>query len=55
MSSLAVGRLVPSYCRDGFYLKRQNTERDALSPEKRQKRVDEGRIGDAHPDYRLIP
>ncbi|KAI1338318.1 major facilitator superfamily domain-containing protein [Xylariaceae sp. FL0016] len=37
-----------------FYLKRQNDERERLSPEERQKWIDEGRTGDAHPDYRFI-
>ncbi len=37
-----------------LYLRRQNRERDALTPEDKQKWIDEGRTGDAHPDYRFI-
>ncbi|RDW60221.1 major facilitator superfamily-containing protein [Coleophoma crateriformis] len=37
-----------------FYLKRQNTTRDALTPEERQRWIDEGKTGDAHPDFRFI-
>ncbi|KAH8645496.1 major facilitator superfamily transporter [Xylariales sp. PMI_506] len=37
-----------------FYMKRQNTIREALSPEERQQWIDEGKTGDAHPDFRYI-
>jgi hypothetical protein len=37
-----------------FYLKRQNTIRDALTPEERQQWIDEGKTGDAHPDFRYV-
>jgi hypothetical protein len=37
-----------------MYLKRQNTIRENLTPEERQQWIDEGRDGDAHPDYKFI-
>ncbi|KAE9379536.1 MFS general substrate transporter [Stipitochalara longipes BDJ] len=37
-----------------LHLKRQNTVRDALSPEERQLWIDEGKVGDAHPDFRYM-
>ncbi|KAK5115813.1 hypothetical protein LTR85_009407 [Meristemomyces frigidus] len=37
-----------------IYLRRQNRIREALTPEQRQAWIDEGRTGDAHPDYRFI-
>ncbi|RDW84353.1 hypothetical protein BP6252_01943 [Coleophoma cylindrospora] len=37
-----------------FYLKKQNATRDALTPEERQRWIDEGKTGDAHPDFRFI-
>ncbi|KAH7027382.1 major facilitator superfamily domain-containing protein [Microdochium trichocladiopsis] len=36
------------------YLRRQNAIREALTPEERQLWIDQGRTGDAHPDYRFI-
>lgn len=36
------------------YLRRQNRIRDNLTTEERQAWIDEGRDGDAHPDYRFI-
>ena len=37
-----------------LHLKRQNMIRDALSPEERQKWIDEGKVGDGHPDFRFM-
>lgn len=37
-----------------MYLRKQNRIRDALTPEQRQRWIDEGRTGDAHPDFRYI-
>lgn len=37
-----------------LHLKRQNTVRDALAPEERQRWIDEGKVGDAHPDFRYM-
>lgn len=37
-----------------LYKKRQNSIRDALSLEERQQWIDQGRTGDAHPDFRFI-
>lgn len=36
------------------YLRRQNRIRESLSGEDRQRWIDQGRLGDAHPDYRFI-
>lgn len=35
-----------------FYLSRENSRREALSPEERQAEIDAGKDGDFHPDYR---
>ncbi|KAK3653400.1 hypothetical protein LTR56_004604 [Elasticomyces elasticus] len=37
-----------------FHLRKQNRIRDALTPEERQRWIDEGASGDFHPDYRYI-
>lgn len=37
-----------------FYLRRQNRIRDALTPEERMQWIEQGKTGDAHPDYRYI-
>jgi hypothetical protein len=37
-----------------LHLRRQNRVREALTPAQRQAWIDEGRSGDAHPDYRFI-
>jgi hypothetical protein len=36
------------------HLKRQNTTRHALGPEERKQWIDEGMVGDAHPDFRYM-
>jgi hypothetical protein len=36
------------------YKRKQNREKDALSPEERQKWIDNGKTGDAHPDFKYI-
>jgi hypothetical protein len=37
-----------------LYKRRQNRIRDALTNEERQHWIDQGKTGDAHPDYRYI-
>lgn len=37
-----------------LHLKPQNTIKDALSPEERQRWIDEGKVGDTHPDFRYM-
>jgi nitrate/nitrite transporter NarK len=37
-----------------LYLRNQNKTREALTAEERQAWIDEGRIGDTHPDFRYI-
>jgi hypothetical protein len=37
-----------------FYLRHLNKVRDDLTPEQRQQWIDEGKTGDAHPDFRYI-
>ncbi|EIW72326.1 hypothetical protein TREMEDRAFT_25239 [Tremella mesenterica DSM 1558] len=36
-----------------WYLKRVNKRREEMSPEERQRLIDEGVVGDIHPDFRL--
>lgn len=37
-----------------LYLRRQNRNRENLSSEERRAWIEQGRTGDAHPDYRFI-
>lgn len=37
-----------------FYKRRQNRIRDALTPEEKQRWIDDGKTGDSHPDFRYI-
>jgi hypothetical protein len=37
-----------------FYKRRQNRMREALTPEERQRWIEQGKTGDAHPDFRYI-
>lgn len=37
-----------------IYLRKQNAKRDALTAEEREEWIQNGKIGDAHPDFRYI-
>jgi MFS family permease len=43
----AIGHVVQAY-----YLNRQNKKRDSLSKEERARQIEQGKIGDSHPDFR---